>query len=238
MRQWHLAGRLAGALTLVTAAALLGSPASNAGEEEKSPTAFSVVFLADAPRTAGKNTFWAQLHTLDSVPIPGAKVELWVKEHGDDGFHEAKQGVTGEDGEIELTVKVLRNVRTKWKYAGDDAHLPSVSPTQAELIMPRVGIRVSDKTPRVGQKVVFTGDTVPARTGQTVMVFRGHTARGGFGPPYPPSTQLARGVVRADGTYRLVVRFAKQGKKNVYVEVAGGQGNMTGWSADRKIYVG
>ncbi len=235
-QRWRLGRRFVGVIAVLTAAALASPPPSTAGEQ--TPTHLSVVIIADVVRVAGPNTFWTQLTAEPNEPVANATVELWVKEHGDEGFHLAKSGVTGENGELALTVKVLRNVRTKWKFKGDSGYLPSTSPVQSEPISPRVGLKVSDRTPKLGQKVVFTGSTMPARPGQRVAIYRGHTARGGYGPPYNPPVLLTHGRVDEDGDYRLAVRFDKAGKKNVFVQVSPGAGNMTGWSADRKITVG
>ena len=49
--------------------------------------------------------------------------------------------------------------------------------------------------------------------------------------------RLVKGVVHADGHYRLVVRFDSPGRVRIYVKVRGGDGNVTGYSKYRWLSV-
>ena len=227
-----------------TFAALLGlvfaGLAASPAEAEPAPTDIVTPHIVDGPViVAGYPlTVSAQLRSAGQ-PVAGVTLRLMIKPYGSTTFREYAETDTNESGSVSVTLVRWRNTRIKWEFDGTDDYAPSTSWPYTEYISTRVGIRVSDTTPRVEQRVVVTGWTSPIKPGHAIRLYRGYTNRGSFGPPpQNPPVLLDTGVVRSDGSYRLVARFHAKGVRRLFVQVAPGHGNITGWSPYRWVTVG
>jgi hypothetical protein len=87
---------------------------------------------------------------------------------------------------------------------------------------------LADRTVRKGGHLVLSGRTVPAKPGTSVTLWR-RTAG--------PSRQLATGVIKGDGSYRLTARATKKGSWKVFATVAAASGNLAGTSPVRTAKV-
>lgn len=96
----------------------------------------------------------------------------------------------------------------------------------------RVGLRLSDSTPRRGARVRFSGSVLPAHDGATLRLQR-RTSNGGF-------TTVATTTLRDAGTARSTYsRFLRIRRDGVYrVKLAGDSDHVNGFSRLRRIDVG
>jgi len=213
--------------------------AASPAEAVTAPTEIVISRIIDGPVTVAGHplTVNAQLRSA-GVPVAGATLTLMIRPYGSTTFHKYSAIETNAQGSVSVTFVRWRNTRIKWLFDGTADYDPSSSSPYTEYISTHVGIRVSDTTPRVEQRVVFTGRTGPIKPGHAIRLYRGYTSRGGFGPPHDPPVLLDTGVVRSDGTYRLVARFHAEGVRRLFVQVAPGHGNTTGWSPYRWVTVG
>jgi hypothetical protein len=160
----------------------------------------------------------------------GASVELQARPYGSATFTTVATAVSGAGGALSAKLPpLLHNTSYRWHFGGDVSHDPATSGVGVEPVSVRVKRHVSDRTPRVGRRVVVRGRTIPAKPGHAVSVWRGTKPFQGYGPA-THHVRLVKGVVHADGSYRLVIRFASAGRVRIYVKVRGGDGNVAGYS--------
>jgi hypothetical protein len=219
------------ALTVAPAAPAVARPAA-------APTSIVIAVVADAPpaRVGDTPTEHATISTGGGGFV-GASVELQARPYGAATFTTVATVTSGAGGALAATLPpLLHNTSYRWHFSGDAGHDPTTSAVGVEPVSVRVKRHVSDRTPRVGQRVVVRGRTIPAKPGRAVSLWRGTKPFLGYGPA-THHVRLVKGHVRADGTYRLVVRFASEGRVRIYVKVRGGDGNVTGFSKYRWLSV-
>lgn len=207
------------------------------------PTAVEPMLVVGGPLLrAGHATTALGFVTASGHALAGASVHLMMETYGSAAFTDVGVAVSDADGRLQLPTPVLwHNTSFRWDYAGDAGHDPSTSSAWQVPVSAVVSIRVSDRTPRVGQRVVVRGETTPHRAGRRVSVWTGIRPCwcDVFYPAGTPAPRrLVRGVVRDDGSYRLVIRFGSSGRKRIYALVGGGSGNVAGTSAFRHLRVG
>jgi len=221
------------AASLVAAGTVLPATAAVAGTE----TDIVVSVIADAPPIRAGSRAPAMGVIQSSAGVSGLSVELQMQVPGS-SFATVATVVSNSQGTFLTETPVLsHNTAFRWHFAGDGTHDPATSDTWTEYVSPRVRIRVSDRTPATGQRVVVRGRTNPNKAGNRVSLWRGTKPWLGFGPK-THHVRLVKGRVHADGRYRLVVRFDTSGTRRLYVRVAGGGGNVAGFSAYRRVSVG
>jgi hypothetical protein len=216
----------------------LTAPPAHAGTV---PTDIVTAHIVDGPVTvAGAPLTVRAAVRSEGAPVPGVTLQLLIKPYGATDFHKVAAKETDGFGSVAVTLHRWRNTRIKWVFDGNEAYDDSSSFPYTEFISTRVGIHVSDATPQVEQRVVVTGWTSPLKPGHVVRLYRGYTSRGAYGTPPQnnPPVLLDTGIVRSDGTYRLVTRFHATGIRRLFVQVAPGDGNITGWSPYRWVTVG
>lgn len=212
------------------------SPASAA---DPAPTDFDYYVIKDGPpAVAGSKVWFTAMLQSDHKPVVGKTAQLWIRPAGQPDFTRAADAVTDGSGVVEASIVLTRSSVTRWVFTGDAQYGPSQTPDLVEAVASRVGARLSDRTPSVGQRLVVHGRTFPAKPGHTVSLWSGDKPQRAFGPPSPPATWLARATVRADGSYRLVNRFRTPGKRQLFVRVSRGDGNLPGYSRYRWVQVG
>ncbi|MEA2375972.1 MAG: hypothetical protein QOD53_2435 [Thermoleophilaceae bacterium] len=106
---------------------------------------------------------------------------------------------------------VLPTVNTRYQ-ATAKSKSPATSPIATVLVAPKVGLKVSDKTPAAGHRVTFKGTVTPAHDGQSVLLQR----RGSGGKWKTVATRTLtdagavlsrysfRRKINSSGTYRVV----------------------------------
>lgn len=145
-------------------------------------------------KLTGQNNAGRQI-TLRSDPFPY------------DSFDNAGTATTNAQGDYSLAQKPTVNTRYQARSGNDESAIVTV------LVRPAVGLRLSDSTPRSGQRVRFSGRVCPEHDGSRVAIQRRTTA--GFRtvgratlrdvPGSPCSRYGRRMRVRRDGTYRAVL---------------------------------
>lgn len=201
-------------------------------------TMFEVV-VVDAPTPrAGDLIRVAAGVRSENAAVVGLPVTLQIKRYGQTAFEDLVTVPTDGDGNVEINLRPLRNVKTRWVFPGDENYAPYSTPARTWLIGSRATLAFSDREPAVGQVVVVTGRTKPAKPGHTVRVLHGRSSHGGFGPAYPKPELLGTTTVKDNGRYRIRVRFTRAGRLPVFVTVSRGNGNTTGYSNTRSVVVG
>jgi hypothetical protein len=125
-----------------------------------------------------------------------------------DNFDNAGNATTNAQGDYSLTQTPSLNTRYQARSGNEESAIVTV------LVRPTVSLRLSDSTPRRGQRVRFSGRVCPEHDGSRVAIQR--RSRTGFRTvgratlqdvPGTTCSRFARGLaVRRDGTYRAVIR--------------------------------
>jgi hypothetical protein len=139
-------------------------------------------------------------------------------------------GTTTTNSKGDYSFRVAPRVNTRYR-----ARSASAPPrTSAELFVPvriRVGLRVSDSTPRSGARVLFAGSAAPAHDGRVAKVQR-RTSTGAY-RTVARTTLGDAGDARSRYTRRVPIR-----RDGVYrVQVPADADHATGVSAPRRINV-
>lgn len=220
-------GALAFALTAALTAALtlgLTQPADAAAQTE---IQYAIV-VDGGPATAGRSVGYDATLVSAGVPVSGATLTLMARTIGTSTYVPVGSGVTDADGNAHVAARLWRTSALQWRYSGDGAYDPATAEPFFAPVAPQVSARANDRTLARGQRLVIRGRTVPAKPGQRVTLMRGDI-------PFPLSTlpapvKVATAYVRADGTYRIAHAFAKAGRQQLFVRVARGGANATGYS--------
>jgi hypothetical protein len=125
-----------------------------------------------------------------------------------DTFDNAGSATTNAQGDYTLAQSPTVNTRYQARSGNEESAIVTV------LVRPRVSLRLSDSTPRRGQRVRFSGRVCPEHDGSRVAIQR--RSRAGFRTvaratlrdiPGATCSRYARRLrVRRDGTYRAVIR--------------------------------
>jgi hypothetical protein len=123
-----------------------------------------------------------------------------------DNFDNAGNATTNAQGDYTLTQSPALNTRYQARSGNEESGIVTV------LVRPRVSLRLSDSTPRRGQRVRFSGRVCPEHDGSRVALQRRTAA--GFRTvgratlrDVPGCSRFTRRLrVRRDGTYRAVIR--------------------------------
>ena len=99
----------------------------------------------------------------------GETVTLFDDPYPFSNFTPLDTTTTATDGTYKFTEKPT--VNTKYR-ATAKSKAPADSPEVLVKVAPRVGLTVSDKTPKVGQLVKFSGRVTPEHDGQSVLLQR------------------------------------------------------------------
>ena len=136
---------------------------------------------------------------------------------------------TAPSGNYSFTVAPAQN--TQYRAVAESSP-PLTSGARLVLVRTRVGLVVSDATPRRGQRVRFSGTVAPAHDGATALIQR-RTSTGAF-------ATVARATLRDAGDarsrYGRRIRIRRDG---VYrVKVRGDADHVNGFSRERAIDAG
>jgi hypothetical protein len=177
-----------------------------------------VLTIAANPRTVtfGKATTIAgRLTGPDSA---GTRVELEQNPFPFTGAFSTNSNTT-TDASGNYSFQVSPPVNTRFRTT---AQTPGSDPTSPELtvnVRPKVGLKLSDRTPARGKRVRFRGSVLPAHDGKSVRIQRRtkkgwRTVKTALLKPGTPVNGTARSVyskrirIRRSGTWRTVFRPA------------------------------
>ncbi len=168
---------------------------------------------------------------LSGRTVGGVGVRLWqdkTRPYGDRYTPTSLTARTSRNGRYSLAAKPL--VNTQYRVVASVSP-PVTSPPKLVLVRILVGIRLSDRTPRRGSLVRFSGSAFPAHDGRRVTIQR-RSRTGRF-------TTVARTRLRDAGatksTYSRRVRLYRDG---VYrVKVSGDGDHINGLSRLKSIDV-
>jgi len=133
-----------------------------------------------------------------------------TRPYGDSYRFAGKTATTDPNGKYSFAVKPL--VSTSYRVSASTTP-PVTSPARLVLVRIKVGIKVSDRTPRRGSLVRFSGSVFPAHDGRTVSIQR-RTRSGSFRTVVrtrlrdagtTKSTYSRRLRIHRDGVYRVKV---------------------------------
>jgi hypothetical protein len=237
MRRPSLTAPLA-AVTLLVGGLFLPGPSVAIPPPATTPTTMTPMVVADAPfPVAGEPYgFLVSLRTTSGQqPVVNVPVELWARRAGQTGYTRVAGTHTDADGVAAPTTTLTRNTYLYAVFNGDGSYGPSQTDPVLTYVSTSGTMRVNDKTLRIGQRLVVTGRTHPGKPGRRVALYLGYIPSPAS--PYRP-TRIARAYVRADGSYRITKRFHRAGRKRLFVQLPGGDGNVYGFTRYRRVTVG
>lgn len=160
------------------------------------------------------------LTSASGRPVAGAAVSLFAAHQGTTDFARVGGATTSSLGVAALSVKPLVNTTYEWRYDGP-FYAPTTSGPLTVGVRSKVTAVVVDDTLRKGQALVVTGKATPARPGGVIYLQR-RTASG--------LLQLKKGLVNADGTYRISWLTRAAGDLVVQTRVPSDATNLPGRS--------
>ena len=236
MRTKHLIPGLALALALVPAAAAQkpkpkppAPPPPAPATPITPPTA--TITLNAKPTTIVFSSATVLSGRLRGRTVSGVTVRLeqdTTRRYGDAYKATGATAKTSRNGTYSMTVKPLSN--TQYRVVATTS--PAVaSPPKLVLVRIRVGVKLSDSTPRRGSLVRFFGSALPAHDGRVVRIQK----RSPSGRFVTVSRTKLRDAGTAKSTYSRRVRVYRTG---VYrVKVSGDGDHINGFSRLRTITV-
>ena len=192
----------------------------------------ATVTIAASPATV---TFGRPTTIAGQVAGSGAGVKLQLDESPfpfTGPFKTAASGTTGATGAYSFVATPTVNTRY---HVEAKASPPATSPDVLVNVRPKVGLRLSDRTPRRGQRVRFSGSVLPAHDGRAVKLQR-RTRRGWrtVATPVLAAATPLNGVARSNYAKRLRVRASRAYRA---VFVPGDGDHVRGKSAKRRLRV-
>ena len=164
--------------------------------------------LAAQPTTVTSGRTVTLSGKLTGANNSGKQVTLRSDPFPFDNFDNAGTATTNAQGDYTFAQKPTVNTRYQSRSGNDESAIVTV------LVRPSVTLRLSDSTPRRGQRVRFSGRVCPEHDGARVAIQR--RSGGRFRtvaratlkdvPNTTCSSYARRMRVRRDGTYRTVIR--------------------------------
>ena len=164
--------------------------------------------LGAQPKTVAFGRTVALSGKLTGANNSGRQVTLRSDPFPFDSFDNAGTATTNAQGDYTFSQKPTLNTRYQTRSGNEESAIVTV------LVRPTVGLRLSDPTPRRGQRVRFSGRVCPEHDGSRVAIQR--RTRTGFRTvaratlqdiPGSTCSRYRRGLrVFRDGTYRAVIR--------------------------------
>ena len=153
------------ALALGTAAMAVTPVAADAKPKPPNPNAGALT-LAATPNPVRYGSTVTLSGTLKGANNAGQAVSLLSDPFPFDAFKKIATATTNATGDYSLTQKPLVNTRYQVTQATNVSGIVTV------LVRPRVSMRLSDYTPKVGQRVTFSGRVCPQHDGSTLLIQR------------------------------------------------------------------
>ena len=216
-RNWR---RRAAALALAPLTIAAISAAGPAGAAKNGPTAFDASRHQVGPN--GKVTLEGHFRKPQpaAAPITGGTaasnesqpIRIQFKARGAEHWQDAHRSKTGRRGGFSTRVKVTRSGRFRAVSSDGRATKP-----EKVRVKSRTTARITEKHPRVGEKVGIRGRVAPSGTRRKVTV--------------KVAGEKITTKTRADGTFRAKWKASKVGKRTIHVRTAGNK--IAAGSADR-----
>jgi hypothetical protein len=209
-------------LMLVALATLV--PTAWAQRQQRGP---SVGRITARPNPIVSGTPTVLSGDLDGRTSARARVQLQADTDAPfgDRYQDVAQTTASRGGRFSFRVRPLANVQYRVVASTGP---PVTSPPRLVLVRPLTGLRVSDRTPRAGSRVRFSGSVFPPKDGRPTVVQRRSTS--GRWVTVARTTQQDAGDarssydvrvrVRRDATYRVKVVGDEQHINGVSREIA------------------
>jgi hypothetical protein len=147
------------ALALVPAASAAPKP-----PKAPAPTGNPTLLAAPNPVVAGR--ILTLSGNLSGAKNSGKAVNLFADGFPYDTFVKVGSATTNANGDYQLTLKPTLNTRYQARQGANQSALVTV------LVRPAVSLKLSDYTPRRGQRVRFSGRVCPQHDGTTLAIQR------------------------------------------------------------------
>jgi hypothetical protein len=182
--------------------------------------------------TAGQSATLQGLMTdVHGGAFTSAPLTLQAKAYGATSWTSVGQATETYDVSTQTPVpavlkkKPLTQTQYRWVYAGSPAAEGSVSTSFTVKVHTALTAKPKATTVSKGGRIVVTGRTTPAKPGMTVRLMKG-------------STKVGSGIVKTDGTYKIVTKAKTTGTWKLHVVIGAGSGNLAGTSRTFKVVVG
>jgi hypothetical protein len=138
--------------TIITIAAVATVAVPVAVQAQQAPDTLSIAAAPGTVKFGGSITLSGK---LTGTNVDGRNVRVQADEFPVDSFSNAGNASTNATGDWSLVVKPNANTRYRARVGNlDSANLDVI-------VIPRVSLRLSDRTPRRGQRVTFSGRVCP-----------------------------------------------------------------------------
>jgi len=185
-------------LLSVAALAALAVPSANGAP---TPQTLTISASTTSLRFGGTVTFSGK---LTGAKVDGKTIAVRQDPFPIDGFTSAGSATTNATGDWQLSHKPT--VNTRYQARSGKVESPAVD----VMVRPAISLKLSDRTPRRGQRVRFSGQLCPEKDGVAIALQR-RTAGGWRAVANPVLKDVAGSTcssfarrlrVRRDGTYR------------------------------------
>lgn len=206
----------------------IGSPGSvTTYDLEAQKTKLAIA--APTATTAGTAvTVSGRLQAIPTNDMAGQRVRLEAKAYGSSTYKFVGEDLSDASGRVSLKVKPTKQTYYRWRFVEIDSSLGSLSAPDLVRVRTAVTATVVDRTLRLGQRLVVTGKTTPAKPGYRATLWRASSS----GP-----VKVGSALISASGSYRVAATVRKVGKWTVWVTVPAATGNLAGTSAKRSLTV-
>lgn len=219
----------AAALTVVTVPV---ADAQKPAKTPKPPKGAQAVSLAAAPSIVVFNSSTTLSGAVSGPQTSGVTVQLDADDtrpYGDSYKPTGRTAVTAANGRYSFAAAPGKN--TQYRVTARTS--PSVtSAAKLVLVRIRVGLRVSDSTPRSGSRVLFSGSVFPAYDGRSALIQKRSPT--GRWVTVVSTTLRDAGTTRSSFSRRI--RVSRDGTYRV--KVSGDTQRVNGFSRLRRIDVG
>lgn len=178
--------------------------------------------------TAGKSTLVSGSIDAGLTDTDGLGMQLQARPFGSTVWSNVGQVVSLSGSTFSRSVAPRKQTAYRWHFLAFGLLLDTYSTVHTVKVKTAVTATIADTTLRVGQSLIVTGKTTPAKPGTTVTLFRKKGTS---------TIKLAASKVRSDGTYALVAKVTAKGTWSVYASVAAASGNLAGTSPVRSATV-
>jgi hypothetical protein len=187
--------------TLIISVAALASLVAPSAQGAPTPQTLTMGASATTVKSGGSVTLSGK---LAGGKIDGRNVAVREDPFPIDGFVNGGSATTTATGDWSLIVKPTVNTRYQARSGKAD------SPAVDVMVRPAITLKLSDRTPKVGQRVTFSGSVCPERDGTAIALQRRRAA--GWRTVAKPVLADVAGAtcssysrklrVRRDGAYR------------------------------------
>lgn len=220
-------------VALAGAAALAAASVSVAGAQNPNkPSKATAVSLDAKPAIVVFGATSTLSGTLTGGQTSGVTVRLDADDtrpYGDSYKPTGRTAQTAANGKYSLGV--VPGVNTQYRVVAQTS--PNVtSPARLVLVRIKVGLKVSDSTPRSGSRVLFSGSVFPAHDGRNALIQK----RSPTGRWVTVTTTTLKDAGTAHSTFSRRIRVSRDGTYRV--KVSGDADHVNGFSRTRTLDVG